>query len=73
MIIYCVKMRKVESINFRFGGRSTTFCSSAVAITHSFQSCTGVSVMAERGAVCNFPPGPQGLGASYLKDCYHFD
>ena len=28
VIIYCVKMRKVESINFRFGGRSTTFCSS---------------------------------------------
>ena len=29
VIIYRVKMRKVESINFRFGGRSTTFCSSA--------------------------------------------
>ena len=31
MIIHCVKMRKVESINFRFGGRSTTFCSSGHA------------------------------------------
>ena len=30
VIIYCVKMRKVESINFRFGGRSTTFCSSVL-------------------------------------------
>ena len=29
VIIDCVKMRKVESINFRFGGRSTSFCSSA--------------------------------------------
>ena len=28
VILYCVKMRKVESINFRFGGRSTSFCSS---------------------------------------------
>ena len=28
-IVYYVRMRKVESINFRFGGRSTTFCSSA--------------------------------------------
>ena len=28
VISYCVKMRKVESINFRFGGRSTSFCSS---------------------------------------------
>ena len=28
VIMYCVKMRKVESINFRFGGRSTSFCSS---------------------------------------------
>ena len=25
VIQYCVKMRKVETINFRFGGRSTTF------------------------------------------------
>ena len=31
-IVYFVKMRKVESINFRFGGRSTTFCNS-VSIT----------------------------------------
>ena len=45
VITYCVKMRKVESINFRFGGRSTTFCSSANEIsmfqfidTQSFES-----------------------------------
>ena len=35
VIIYCVKMRKVESINFRFGGRSTSFCSS-VRVQHIF-------------------------------------
>ena len=28
MIIYCVKMRKVATINFRFGGRTKTLCNS---------------------------------------------
>ena len=32
VISYCVKMRKVESINFRFGGRSTSFCSSVAGV-----------------------------------------
>ena len=31
-------MRKVESINFRFGGRSTTFCSSGFDIVVSIKS-----------------------------------
>ena len=35
-ILYCVKMRKVESINFRFGGRSTTFCSSVYRMESIF-------------------------------------
>ena len=33
VILYCAKMRKVESINFRFGGRSTSFCSSENTFT----------------------------------------
>ena len=27
-VLHCVKMRKVGTINFRFGGSSTTFCNS---------------------------------------------
>ena len=33
----------------------------AAANTQSFQTSIGVSVMAERGAVCNLPMGPQVL------------
>ena len=29
VILHCVKMRKGDTINFRFGGRSRTFCNSA--------------------------------------------
>ena len=39
----------------------------------SFQSSTGVSVMAEKGAaVCNLPLGPQCLGALVFEDLLSF-
>ena len=36
--LYCVKMRKVENINFRFGGSSTTFCNSGYSDNVSYVS-----------------------------------
>ena len=37
------------------------------------QDCsTGVSVMAERGAVCNLPLGRQGLGGLVFEDLLSF-
>ena len=36
VILHCVKMRKVETINFRFGGSSTTFCNSGCEIANLY-------------------------------------
>ena len=49
VILYCVKTGKVETINIRFGGSSTTFCNSPLSIRylgsslgHSLQVCVTV-------------------------------
>ena len=33
LILHCVKMRKGDTINFRFGGKSTTFCNSGSTLS----------------------------------------
>ena len=47
-ILYCVKMRKVESINFRFGGRSTTFCSSGSIVIYCYSHSAKTSLKQNR-------------------------